>query len=79
MIVNYYDNDLKRIPHLGVQHIKELLKTLKKKIKFIPCLCLADPIAVKIVETDLSQLGFGEILKQVLYNKDVVIRYYLGL
>lgn len=38
-----------------------------------------DPTSLKIVETDASELGFGGILKQVLNNKDVVIRYYSGL
>jgi hypothetical protein len=36
---------------------------------------LSDPLAPKIVETDASNLGYGEILKQVQDNKEQILQY----
>ena len=41
-----------------------LVRQIKKQVKEIPCLYLANPLAPKIVETDASELGYGGILKQ---------------
>ena len=40
-----------------------IVKTIKFKAKHLPCLCIADPTASKIVETDASDLGYGGFLK----------------
>lgn len=55
------------------------VQNIMQKIKFIPCLCLLDLLALKIVETNVSELGFRGILSQNLNNKNVVIRFYSGL
>lgn len=40
---------------------------------------MADPSTLKNVETNTSDLGFGGILKQIIKNESVAIRYYSGL
>lgn len=48
----------------------------KTKIKFIPYLSFSDPTTLKIVETNASESGVEDILKQTLTKRNVVIRYY---
>ena len=40
------------------------VKTIKQKVKEIPCLAIPDPDSFKIVESDASNQGFGGVLKQ---------------
>jgi hypothetical protein len=42
-----------------------VVKTIKLKVKHLSCLPLPDPSAFKIVETDVSDIGCGGILKIV--------------
>lgn len=41
-----------------------IVQDIKKYVKTLPCLGIANPSAFKIVETDASEVGFGGILKQ---------------
>ena len=41
-----------------------------KQVQTIPLLHLANPLALEIIETDASDLGYGGILKQVQDNKE---------
>ncbi|KAG5590219.1 hypothetical protein H5410_040733 [Solanum commersonii] len=54
--------------------LTDLVKTIKERIKSLPCLTLANPAWQKIVETDASNIGYGDlvtILKAVPLNKDL--------
>ena len=44
------------------------VRYLKEKIHSLSCLCLSHPKTFMIVETDASELGYGEILKQRIEN-----------
>ena len=44
------------------QHTK-IVKTVKSRVKTLPCLSLANPEAFKIVETDASNIGYCGIFK----------------
>ena len=44
------------------QHTK-IVKTIKSRVKTLPCLSLANPEAFKIVETDASNIGYCGIFK----------------
>ena len=59
------------------EHIK-IVKTVKSRVKTLPCLALANPEAFKIVETDASDIGYGGILKQRDDNQEKLVRYTLG-
>ena len=58
----------------------QIVKQIKEKIQYLPCLSIPHPQAFLIVETDASDLGFGGILKQRLSNstKESLVRYYSG-
>ena len=56
----------------------KIVKTVKSRVKTLPCLALADPKAFKIVETDASDIGCGGILKQRIDNQEKLVRYTLG-
>ena len=56
----------------------KIVKTVKSRVKTLPCLALADPKAFKIVETDASNIGYGGILKQRIDNQEKLVRYTLG-
>ena len=56
------------------EHTK-VIQQIKKHIVEIPCLYLADHSLPKIVETNASDLGYGEILKQLQNEREVVIQY----
>ena len=59
------------------EHTK-VIQQIKKHIVEISCLYLADPSLSKVVETDVSDLGYGGILKQVQNGREVVIQYTSG-
>ena len=58
----------------------QIVKEIKRKIQYLPCLSIPNPQAFLIVETDASDLGFGGILKQRLPSspKESLVRYYSG-
>ncbi|KAG5567901.1 hypothetical protein H5410_065083, partial [Solanum commersonii] len=41
--------------------LTNLVKTIKERVKSLPCLTLANPALPKIVETDASSIGYGDI------------------
>ena len=45
-----------------------LVKEIKQKVKHLPCINIPHSNALLIVESNASNLGFGDILKQK-YNK----------
>ncbi|KAG5615565.1 hypothetical protein H5410_015389 [Solanum commersonii] len=54
--------------------LTDLVKTIKKRVKSLPCLTLANPAWPKIVETDESNIGYGDLittLKEVPLNRDL--------
>ena len=59
------------------EHIK-IVKTVKSRVKTLPCLALANPEVFKIVETDALDIGYGGILKQRDDNQEKLVRYTLG-
>jgi len=52
-----------------------LLKNIKKQVQKIPCFHIANPPALKIVEIDVSKLGYGDILKQVQNFKEQILQF----
>ena len=55
---------LKKNPIPWNEDHTKIVKTVKSRVKTLPCLALTDPKAFKIVETDASDIGYGGILKQ---------------
>jgi hypothetical protein len=47
-----------------------LKKKIKKQVQKISCFHIANPPAPKIVEIDVSKLGYGGVLKQVQNFKE---------
>ncbi|GAV70005.1 hypothetical protein CFOL_v3_13504, partial [Cephalotus follicularis] len=56
----------------------QLIKQIKIYAKEIPCLHLPTHEALKIVETDASDIGYGGILKQLIKNKEQLVQYTSG-
>ena len=52
----------KNLASWNEEHTK-IIKTVKSRVKTLPCLALANLEAFKIVETDVSDLGYGGIIK----------------
>jgi hypothetical protein len=73
-------NRLKTNPKPWTDEHTHAVQRIKNKVKFLPCLSLANPKYFKIVETDASNLGYGGILKQVIpdNNKEVLVRFTSG-
>lgn len=69
---------LKKDPPAWSNEHTKIVQTLKQYVQTLPCLTLANPTAFKIVETDASDIGYGGILKQVLNNKEQLIRFTSG-
>ena len=59
------------------EHIK-IVKTVKSKVMTLPCLALANPEAFKIVETNVSDIGYRGILKQKDDTNERLVRYTSG-
>jgi len=57
-----------------------LVKNIKLRVQSLPCLTLANPACQKIIETDASNIGYDEILKQINPNdkNEYLIRFHLG-
>ncbi|GAV79394.1 hypothetical protein CFOL_v3_22859, partial [Cephalotus follicularis] len=53
----------------------QLIKQIKLYAKEIPCLHLASPLTFKIIETDVSDIGYGGIIKQLINNKEQLVQY----
>ncbi|XLT93567.1 hypothetical protein HN873_015229, partial [Arachis hypogaea] len=58
--------------------MSKIVQKIKSLVKEVFCLSIPDPKASLIVETDASELGYGEILKQVLPNffKKQIVKYH---
>ena len=58
-----------------------IVRQIKARIKSLPCLHLPNPSASMIVETDVSDIGYGGILKQKISPQDPeqLVRYQSGL
>ncbi|KAL3510958.1 hypothetical protein ACH5RR_030359 [Cinchona calisaya] len=60
--------------------LTNLVKQIKFKIQYLPCLSLVNPKWSKVIETDASNIGFGGILKQINPdNKQIyLVRFHSG-
>ena len=58
-----------------------IVQQIKRVVRSLPCLGIPNPNTNFIVETDASDLGYGEILKQVLENSSTeqVVKYHSGI
>ncbi|GAV65640.1 hypothetical protein CFOL_v3_09155, partial [Cephalotus follicularis] len=56
----------------------QLIKQIKIYAKEISCLHLALPSVFKIVEIDVSNIGYCGILKQLIENKEQLVQYTSG-
>jgi hypothetical protein len=52
-----------------------VVKTIKSKVRHLPCLSLPDPSAIKIVETDASDKGYRGIHKHQNSGKEHLIAF----
>jgi hypothetical protein len=52
-----------------------LKKKIKKQVQKISCFHIANPPAPKIVEIDVSKLGYGGVLKQVQNFKEQILQF----
>jgi phospholipid N-methyltransferase len=60
-----------------IDHHTKIIKKIKKHVKTLPCLRLPILTSCKIIETDVSQLGYGGILKQYTSEpKEQIVRYH---
>jgi hypothetical protein len=57
-----YDSLRKNFALWSDKHTK-IVQQIKKQVQEIPCLYIVNPLALKIVETGESELGYGDILK----------------
>lgn len=57
-----------------------IVQDIKKYVKTLPCLGIANPSAFKIVETDASEVGFGGILKQKINpsSREEIVCFHSG-
>ena len=55
------------------------IKIIKEQIKILSHLHLTDPKFFKIVEVDVSEIGFGGILKQTRENIEELVQYHSGI
>ena len=57
-----------------------LVKQIKSHVKTLPCLGNPTVSAFKIVETDVSDFGYGGILKQGVSpgSSEQIVRFYYG-
>ena len=62
-LVKILHDRLKKNPVTWSDHLTKIIYTIKKQVLKIPCLHIANPLALKIMETDASELGYGRILK----------------
>ena len=69
---------LKKNPVPWNEEHTKIVKTVKSRVKTLPCLALANPEAFKIVETNTLDIGYGGILKQKDGNQEKLVRYTLG-
>ena len=69
---------LKKNPVPWNEEHTKIVKTIKSRVKTLPCLALADPKTFKIVETDASDIGYDGILKQKDGNLNRLVRYISG-
>ena len=66
---------LKKNPVPWNEEHTKIVKTIKSRVKTLPCLALADPKTFKIVETDASDIGYGGILKQKYGNQKRLVKF----
>ncbi|XLU54535.1 hypothetical protein S245_049183, partial [Arachis hypogaea] len=66
---------LKKNPPPWTEKHSDIIRFLKTKVHNLPCLYLPVPHAFKVVETDASDLGYGDILKQKLHDKECIIAF----
>ena len=57
-----------------------IVKQIKIHVKTLPCLGIPSDDAFKIVETDSSEIGFGEIMKQLVSpgSPEQIVRFHSG-
>ncbi|KAA0050194.1 polyprotein [Cucumis melo var. makuwa] len=70
---------LKKNPKPWTVEHSRAVKSIKSLAKGIPCLSLMDEKAKMIVETDASEKGYGEILKQDINGKESLVRFHSGV
>ena len=67
----------KNLASWNEEHTK-IIKTVKSRVKTLPCLALADPETFKIVEIDALDIGYGGILKQKYGNQKRLVKFTSG-
>ena len=67
---------LKKTPKPWTQEHTNIVKFVKEQVKSLPCLGILNPDAFPIIETDVSNIGYGGILKQDFQNKISIIYFH---
>ena len=78
-VVDFY-RDMRNPPPWSDVHTS-LIQQIKSHVKTLPCLGIPTVGAFKIVETDVSDIGYGGILKQriSLESPERIVRFYFGI
>ena len=74
-IVKPLHDRLKKNPPPWSDIHTQVVKDIQLKVQSIKCLYLPIPQAFKIIETDVSDIGYGGILKQKVHTQEHVIAY----
>lgn len=67
--MNINIKDLEKNPKPWTDKHTQVVKNIKIIVITLPCWGLSHPEAVMIVETDASDMGYGEILKQIPFHQ----------
>ena len=72
---------LKENPPSWSQNHTSIVKQIKNHVKTLPCLGIPTPGSHKIVETDASEIGYGDILKQKISSEapEQIVRFHSGI
>nr|XP_016476282.1 PREDICTED: uncharacterized protein LOC107797876 [Nicotiana tabacum] len=71
---------LKKNPKAWTDDHSKSVRRIKQKVNNLSCLTLANPTWAKVVETDTSDIGYGEILKQCspTDKQEYLVQFYSG-
>ena len=73
-------NRLRKNPKPWSTQHTQIIQQVKQKVRSLPCLGMPHPDAFMIVETDVSDLGYGSILKQKLGSQnEQLVRFHSEL
>ena len=67
---------LRQNPKPWTQEHTNIVKLVKEHVKSFPCLGIFNPSVFLVIETDASNIGYGDILKQEFQNQIFIVRFH---